>query len=199
VEYSIPLEKAREVHSKADTNYFAPGLLSDPALLIRPAFSTPPFVFPFPSQHDTLLPLLMDEYDRPRIPYEGIQRVVGLPRVFGLHDTSGIYARVNRLAFTATTFNETTHPSMMDGGTNICVRGILGLLVNISSIPPLLITVPTKSHQHSIDDCCTKRGYLPLMLNDSSVYYQICYYCANMSETIILPNAILQLSNILTH
>ncbi len=187
------------MHSKADTNYFAPGLLSNPALLIRPASPTTPFEFPFPSQHDTSLPLLMDDYDHPCIPSKGVQRIVGLPRIFGLHDTSGSYARVNRLVFTATTFDEMTHPSMMDGGANICVTGILGLLVDVSSMPPLPITVTTKSHQHSVDDCCTKRGYLPLILDDGSVYYQKCYYCANASETIISPNAILQSSNILTH
>jgi hypothetical protein len=88
---------------------------------------------------------------------------------------------------------------MMDGGANVCVTGILGLLVNALNIPPLPILVTTKSNQLSLNNCCTKRGYLPLMLDYGSVYYQICYYCANALETIISPDAILQSSDILTH
>jgi hypothetical protein len=160
---------------------------------------TTSFEFPFDSHHDTTLPLLADEFNRPRIPSEGVQQVVGLPRVVGLHDSTGSYAQVNRLAYSATTHDATSHPSMMDSGANICVTAVLGLLVDVSSIPPLPITVTTKTDHISVDDCCTKHGYLPLMLTDGSVYYQICYYCANASETIISPDAILQSSDILAH
>jgi hypothetical protein len=193
------MEKARGAHHDADPDYFAPGLLSNPALLIRPASPTTPFEISFPSTHATSLPLLTDEFDRPRILSEGVQQVVGLPRIFGLHGNNSAYARVNRLAFMATTFDASTHLSMMDGGANICVMDILGLLVKVSTIPPLPILVATKSNLLSLDNCCTKRGYLPLMLNNGSIYYQICYYCTNASETIISPDAILQSSNILTH
>jgi hypothetical protein len=121
------------------------------------------------------------------------------PSGFQLHGNNSAYTWVNRLVFTATTFDTLTHPSMMDSGTNICVMGILGLLVKVSTIPPLPILVATKSNLLSLDNCCTKRGYLPLMLDDGSIYYQICYYCANALETIISLDAILQASNILTH
>jgi hypothetical protein len=195
------MDKARPalVFLVDDDPYFAQGSLNDPAILIRPASPTTPFEFPFNSHHNTALPLLADEFDRPRIPSEGVQPVVGLPRVVGLHDSTGSYARVNHLAYSATTHDTTSHPSMMDGGANICVTCVLGLLVDISSIPPLPITVATKTDHISIDDCCTKRGYLPLTHTDGSVYYQICYYCANAPETIISPDAILQSSDILAH
>jgi hypothetical protein len=195
------MDKARPalVFSVDNDPYFAQGSLNDPAILIQPTLPTTPFEFPFDSHHDTALPLLADEFDRPRIPSEGVQRVVGLPRVVSLHDSTGPYARVNRLACSATTHDATSHPSMMDSGANICVTGILGLLVDVSSIPPLPITIATKTDHISVNDCCTKRGYLPLMLTDRSVYYQLWYYCANASEIIISPDAILQSSDILAH
>jgi hypothetical protein len=195
------MDKARPalVFSVDDDPYFSQGSLDDPAILIRPTSPPTPFEFPFNSHHNTALPLLVDEFDHPCIPSEGIQRVVGLPQVVGLHDSTGSYARVNRLEYSSTTHDATSHPSMMDGGANICVTGVLGLLVDVSSIPPLPITVATKTNHISVDDCCTKHGYLSLTLTDGSVYYQICYYCANPLETIISPDAILQSSDILAH
>ncbi len=193
------MEKARTKHLVAAPVYFVPGSLSDPALLICPASPKTPFEFPFPSTHETPLPLLMDEFDCLCIPLEGVQWVVGLPWVFGLHGDNSMYTRFNRLATATNTFNASAHPPMMDGNANICVMGILGLLVDVSTIPPLLILVATKSNQLSLNDCCTKCGYLPLTLDDGSVYYQICYYCANALETIISLDAILQSSDILTH
>jgi hypothetical protein len=88
---------------------------------------------------------------------------------------------------------------MVDGGVNICVTGILDLLVDVEMIPPLPISVATKSSQTILNNCCTKRGFLPLTLDDGSIYYQSCYYCKNATETIISPNAILQSSAILAH
>jgi len=88
---------------------------------------------------------------------------------------------------------------MMDGSANICVTGLLELLVDIEPIPPLPISVATKTAKFSLDSCCMKKGHLPLTLDDGSVYYQPCYYCKNASETIISPDAILQASNILVH
>jgi hypothetical protein len=91
------------------------------------------------------------------------------------------------------------NPSLMDGGANICITGILSLLVDVKTIPPLPILVATTSGFILLDDCCTKRGLLPLTLADSSVYYQPCYYCKNMTETIILPEAIVAASDTLVH
>ncbi len=93
------------------------------------------------------------------------------------------------------------NPSLMDCGTNICITGLLGLLVDVVSIPPLPISVATAVGSFSLDDCCTKRGLIPLTLSDGSVYYQPYYYCncKNATEIIISPEAILAASNTLVH
>jgi hypothetical protein len=85
----------------------------------------------------------------------------------------------------------------MDGGANICLTGVLDLLVDVVTIAPLPISVATKTGDFSMDDCCTKKGLIPLTLTDGSVYYQPCYYCKNAVETIISPQAILASSDVL--
>ena len=50
-----------------------------------------------------------------------------------------------------------------------------------------------------MDDWCTKKGLIPLTLADGSVYYQPCYYCKNVAETIISPQAILASSDVLVN
>ncbi len=91
------------------------------------------------------------------------------------------------------------NPSLMDGGANICITGILSLLVDVVSIPPLPILVATQSGKILLDDCCTKRGLLPLTLADGSMYHQTCYYCKDAVETIISPEAIIVGSDTLVH
>ena len=88
-------------------------------------------------------------------------------------------------------------PLLMDGGANICLTGVLDLLIEVVLITPLPISVATKTEDISLDDCCTKRGQLPLTLANGSVYYQPCYYCKNAVETIISPQAILAASKVL--
>jgi hypothetical protein len=56
--------------------------------------------------------------------------------------------------------------------------------------------VVVKGSDVKIDQCCTERGLLLLLLEDGSVYYQTCYYCKNAVETIISPQAILDGSDI---
>ena len=79
----------------------------------------------------------------------------------------------------------------MDGGSNICITDEVGLLLNSVAIPPFAISV-------TLDGIATsmKKGLLPLSLSDGTTYYQTCYYCANMVETIISPSAILDSSNV---
>jgi hypothetical protein len=45
----------------------------------------------------------------------------------------------------------------MDGGANICVTGVLDLVVDVVPIAPLRISVATKTGDISLDDCCTKK------------------------------------------
>jgi len=97
---------------------------------------------------------------------------------------------VIRVAQAITPTDAWDHPSLMDGGANICLTGVLDLLVDVVSIAPLPISVATKLGDISMDDCCTKKGLIPLTLEDGSVYYQPCYFCKNAVETIISPQAL---------
>jgi hypothetical protein len=54
------------------------------------------------------------------------------------------------------------------------------------------------SGEASLDDCCTKCGYLLLALPDGMIYWQLCFYCANVVETIISLQAVLASSDAFT-
>ncbi len=84
----------------------------------------------------------------------------------------------------------------MDAGANICLTGDLSILADAVDIPPLPITVALDGNGSSLDDCCTKKGYIPLTLSDGTIHWQLWYYSANAVETIISPQAILGLSNL---
>ncbi len=85
---------------------------------------------------------------------------------------------------------------MVDGGSNICVTGDLAALLDVVDIAPIEILVAIKGAPTTLDDCITKRGLLPLTLTDGSVYYQSCFYCANLVETIVSPAAVLASSDV---
>jgi hypothetical protein len=80
---------------------------------------------------------------------------------------------------------------MINGGSYVCVTGNLGLLLD-----PFKISVALEGEPLSFDDCITKQGLLLLSLSDGTTYYQTCFYCANMVETIISPSAILASSDV---
>ncbi len=62
---------------------------------------------------------------------------------------------------------------------------------------PITILVALEGTSESYDDCITKHGLLPpLSLSDGTAYYQACFYCANMVETIISPAAVLVSSDV---
>jgi hypothetical protein len=191
VKYHVPLNKARP----PDDTYFPQGSVMDPSILARPASPRTPFEFPFNMPTDPTIPG-MDKDLLPYKPMDSVMHVVSLPRVCDLKCDNDMVARVTRLAVAMDALN---NPSLMDGGANICITGILSLLVDVESIPPLPISVATTSGSISLDDCCTKRGLLPLTLADNLVYFQPCYYCKNATEMIILPEAIVVASNTLVH
>ncbi len=66
---------------------------------------------------------------------------------------------------------------MVDGGSNVCVTGDLGILLNVIDIGPSAILVTLDGGPLSLDNCITKRGLLPLTLANGSTYYQTCFYC----------------------
>jgi hypothetical protein len=160
VEYNIPLDKAR----CPPPVYIPQGSIMDPSLLVRPASPTTPFEFPFDIPHDTTTTGFGD-YVPHGDTMDSVTRVVGLPRVFGLKGVEQSYAKVTR---TAIPMDAIDNPSLMDGGANICITGVLSLLIDVVSIPPLPISVATKSGSISLDDCCTKRGLIPLELSDGA-------------------------------
>jgi hypothetical protein len=125
---------------------------------------------------------------------DSVTHVVGLPRVCGLSLAADVVERVSH-AVTGT--DRWDILSLMDGGANICLTGVLDLLVEVVLIAPLPILVVTKNGNISLDDCCTKHGLLLLTIADGLVYYQPCYYCKNTVETIISPQAILAASDVL--
>ena len=84
----------------------------------------------------------------------------------------------------------------MDGGANICLTGDLTSLVSVVDIPPMPITVAVAGSEVTLDDCCTRQGFIPLVCTDGSIYWQLCFYCANAVETIISPQAVLASSDI---
>ena len=112
----------------------------DPAIMIRPASPVTPFEFPFDMPTDT--PPTLDERSEESTshfsPLGSVTRVVGLPRVYGLKGDEGSYVKVMRAAVPMDSID---NPSLMDGGANICITGILSLLVDVETIPPLPISV----------------------------------------------------------
>jgi hypothetical protein len=119
---------------------------------------------------------------------DSVTHVVCSTRVFGLRGDSH------------STVTVLPHPSapgrMVDGGSNVCVTRDLCSLLDVVNIDPITISVAIEGAPTSYDDCITKRGLLPMTLTDGTIYYQPCYYCANMVETIISPAAVLASSDV---
>jgi hypothetical protein len=148
---------------------------------------TTPFDFPFSLRFDAIEQSSLAEL--PPVPSvsDSIVQVVGYPHVLGLQQDSQSSVKIRP---------SDTPSGLVDGGANICATGNLSILVGVVDIPPLPITVALKDSNTSIDDCCTKRGFLPLSMSDGSIHWQVTFFCANMVETIILPQAILASSDV---
>jgi hypothetical protein len=117
---------------------------------------------------------------------DSITHLIGSPRICGIHGTDA----------TSVTIMPTGNSCpLIDGGSNICITGDLHLLVDLVDIPPVAISVGLDGPPSLFDDTITKQGLLPLTLSDGTTYYQPCYYCANMVETIISPAVVLATSD----
>jgi hypothetical protein len=166
VTYQIPLDKARPSKELP----YPQGLLMDPGIFIRLQSPTTPFEFPFNVSTPYCLPDL-GYNSSTYVPFESVSRVVGLLGVCSLMGDNGSFACIMHAAITT---DASDNPSRMDGGANICITGRLGLLVDVVSIPPIPISNATTSGSIFVDDCCTKRGLIPLTLSDGLIYYQPC-------------------------
>jgi hypothetical protein len=90
---------------------------------------------------------------------DSIVRIVTNPQEFGLRQDSLSLICIRRRLH-----------SLVDGSTNICITGNLSILLSVKDIPPMSIMVAA-SGKASLDDCCTKQGYLPLTLPDPGQNY----------------------------
>jgi hypothetical protein len=189
IDFCIPLPKISHCRNKLAT-MFPPGSLFDPEGLDSPPSSTSAFDFPFDLTPAQALDGMMAELpDLPSI-LDSVTHVVGRLRICGL---------LGNTLSTVTVYPSGSNDDMtlVDTGTNICITGLLQLLVDVVGIPPLPISVVV---QHgagvSLDDCCTHQGLLSLTMVDGSIYYQTCFYCKNIVETIVSPQAIVAGSNL---
>jgi hypothetical protein len=115
-----------------------------------------------------------------------ITHICGQPWVFGFTD----HYYIQRIL--------ANNGSLFDSGANICITSALGLLIDVVDIPPFTFSIGRDGTTPSINDCCTKCGLLPLPMADGSLYYQPCYFCQKVTETIILPQAVIEASDTFT-
>jgi hypothetical protein len=138
----------------------------------------------------TALALLPDSLLGP-CSFGSVHRVVTCPRMLGFQRDGQSYVCIN-LSEAATLASP---GRLIDGGANICITADIDSLFNVVEIPSLPISAAVEGDL-SIDDCCTVRSRTPLQLDKGSVYWQDCCYCKNTVETIILPQAIVDLSDV---
>ena len=119
---------------------------------------------------------------------DSVTHVLCTPRVCGVKGDEMSSVTIHRIS--------TTTDTLIDGGSNVCVTGDLHALVDVSDITPIEISVALEGVPLSTDNRITKRGLLPITLSDGNTYYQPCFYCANMVETIISPAAVLTSSDV---
>jgi hypothetical protein len=151
----------------------------------RPCSPTTPFEFPFytPSTLRTLSSNSILQHKDTITPSASVIQMIVNPRVFGIKGDCRASVQIKDW-------------SLMDAGANICLTGDLTILADAVNISPLPITVPLNGNKPTVDDCCTMKGYIPLTLSDGAIHWQLCYYSANVNETIISPQAILASSDI---
>jgi hypothetical protein len=139
--------------------------------------------------------------DLPDMPFamDSVTHVVSLPRICCLSGDSLTSVTIhtssaNNMPLLDMGANICVTP--VDMGAKICVTGLLETLVDVIAIPSLPISVVVHGSGVSLDDCCTHCGLPSLPLEDCTVYYQMCYFCKNIVETIISPQAIIASSDL---
>jgi hypothetical protein len=166
-----------------------------------------PYPLPhLPTSDQALAGMLADLPDMPAA-MDSVTHVIGLPRICGLSFDTSTSVTIHTSSVNDVPLLDTGANICMtlvdtgtiicitglfvDTGANICVTGLLEALVDAVAIPLLPISVAVYGSGVSLDDCCTHRGLLPLLLEDGLVYYQTCYFCKNFVETIISSQAII--------
>jgi hypothetical protein len=144
-----------------------------------------------PDRWDTMAPVFLSDSPRGPRSFGSVSRIVTCPRVLWFQGGGRSYARINLTALAP----PATPGRLIDGGANICITGDLDSLFDVVTIPPLAISVAVEGTS-SIDDCCTARGLTPIQLDGGSIYWQVCYFCANVVKTIISPQAIVDSSDV---
>jgi hypothetical protein len=84
-----------------------------------------------------------------------------------------------------------TGKSMADSGANVCVTHDLSLLTNIEDITPIPLGVAVSTSDHCTP-LCTKRGYLPIPLQDGTWHHQPFLYNEHATDTILSPAHIMR-------
>ena len=112
-----------------------------------------------------------------------VVHVTAKPRIMGIAD--------DRVPFCKTVTKVIR--GMMDTGANFGMTNDLSLLVGVRDITPFSVglacdgnTTPTPTSQ------CTKKGYLPLQMTNSDIYYQPMFYNSAATDTILSPQAIIE-------
>ena len=86
-----------------------------------------------------------------------------------------------------------TSNQLVDTGANVCITNNINNLVDVENIAPFSISVATDGGNTN-NNSCTKKGLLPLRLDNGTTLYVPCYYCHDAVDTIISPEAIVESS-----
>ncbi len=99
---------------------------------------------------------LLTTLPQPPFINDSVTHIFCSPRVCGVHTDhkSSITIRCN----------PTSTNRMINGGSNVCVTGDLGSLLDVVDIKPITILFALEGALESYDDCITKHGLLPLSL-----------------------------------
>jgi hypothetical protein len=141
-------------------------------------------------REDQAMASILSELPKKPSLLDSVTHIVCSPWVCGIKGDDDSSVRIMRVK------DSTTNSNLIDGGSNVCITGDLNFLLNVVDIAPIDILVALSSSSSSLNNKISKRGLLPLTLLDGTIYYQTCFYCAHMAETIISPAAVLASSDV---